>query len=220
MYEFRRDALQRANRWSLDDVWVYPQPEKIGLTLDVTQGDRIAQVLPKSPAARVGLKAKDVLRRINDTPIASSADVQYALHQAPRHGAITLVWQSGSQVVKSLMPLPDNWRQTDVSWRWSLKSMSPSPGVVGDDLGADERAKLGLDPRQLAYRHMNFLPPAARHAGLQTNDVIVGIDDQPLFMTARQFETHLRLHHRVGQEITLNVVRGKDRMKMKLKLPE
>ena len=118
------------------------------------------------------------------------------------------------------MELKENWRQTDVSWRWSLKSMSPNPSIIGDDLGLAERKKLGLEPRQLAYRHMNFLTPTARHAGLMANDVIVGIDDKPLTMTARQFETHIRLHYRVGQEITLNVIRGKDRVKVKLKLPE
>jgi hypothetical protein len=116
--------------------------------------------------------------------------------------------------------LTDGWRRTDVSWRWSLKSLSPNPSIIGDDLSLEERKKLGLDARQLAYRHMNFLTPTARHAGLQANDVIVGIDDKMLSMTARQFEAHIRLNHRVGEEITLNVLRGKERVKVKLKLPE
>ena len=82
------------------------------------------------------------------------------------------------------------------------------------------RKQLGLDARQLAYRHMNFLTPAGRHAGLQANDVIVGLDDQTPTMTARQFEMHIRLHYRVGQEITFNVLRGKERVSVRLKLPE
>jgi hypothetical protein len=220
VYEFRRDLLQREKRWSLDDVWVYPQPENLGLTLDVDRGDRVASVNPKSAAAKLGITANDLLRRLGDAPIASVADVQYALHQAPKKGEIALAWQRGTQEMKGTIPLVENWRQTDVSWRWSLKSMSPSPSIIGDDLSLDERKKFGLDACQLAYRQMNFLTPAARHAGLQANDVIVGIDEQPLTMTARQFEAHIRLHYRVGQEITLNVVRGKERVKVKLKLPE
>src|SRR5262245_52414558 len=31
VYEFRRDKLQRDGRWSLDEVWVYPEPENLGL---------------------------------------------------------------------------------------------------------------------------------------------------------------------------------------------
>ena len=98
--------------------------------------------------------------------------------------------------------------------------MSPNPSIVGDDLDAEGRAKLDLGPRQLAYRQINFLPPAARHAGLRPGDVIVGVNDQPLTMTARQFETYIRLHFRVGQEITLNVLRGNERINLTMKLPE
>ncbi len=220
VYEFRRDLMQREGRWRLDEVWVYPQPENIGLTLDVDQGDRVLGVAPKSPAAKIGMTGKDVLRRINDVPIASIADVQYALHKAPKSGEIKIVWQNGKDEKKASMSLSDNWRKTDVSWRWSLKTLAPSPSIIGDDLDAEGRKAFGLDPRQLAYRHMNFLTPPGRFAGLQANDVIVGIDDQPLAMSARQFEAHIRLNYRVGQEITLNVLRGKEKLKLRMKLPE
>lgn len=220
VYEFRRDALQRAGRWSLDEVWVYPEPENIGLTLDPERGNHVLAVKPKSAAAKLGIKPKDVLRRIDTTPIASIADVQYALHQAPRNGQLLMTWERGKEAFKVPAALADNWRRTDVSWRWSLKSLSPNPSIIGDDLNLDERKKLGLDANALAYRHMNFLTPTARHAGLRANDVIIGIDDKPLALTARQFETHIRLNYRVGEEIALNVIRGKERLKVKLKLPE
>jgi hypothetical protein len=220
VYEFRREMLQSEGRWSLDEVWVYPLPENIGVTLEVHEQTRIAAVQPNSPAAKAGLRAKDRLLRINETPIASVLDVQHALHRAPRKDTLRLTWQNGAGERTAALTLPANWRQTDVSWRWSLKSMSPSPGVIGEDLEPALRKPLGLAPGQLAYRQMNFLPVPARHAGLRANDVIIGIDDQPLLMNARQFETHIRLHYRVGQEITLNVVRGKERLKLRLKLPE
>ncbi|MBI1832925.1 MAG: hypothetical protein HYR84_15910 [Planctomycetes bacterium] len=220
VYEFRRDALQREGRWSLDDVWVHPEPENVGVTLDPTRGDRVLAVKAKSPASELGIHANDVIRRIGNAPIASVADVRQALHQGPTKGAIEIVWRNGEHERRGMLPLAEGWRKTDVSWRWSLKSLSPSPSIVGDDLSMDERKKLGLAPRQLAYRQMNFLTPTARHAGLHANDIIVGINDQAMSMTARQFETHIRLYCKVGQEITLNVMRGKERVKVKLKLPE
>ncbi|MBI3822977.1 MAG: PDZ domain-containing protein [Planctomycetes bacterium] len=220
VYEFRRAALQEAGTWSLDEVWVYPEPANLGLTLDPERGNRVLAVQAGSPAGKLGIKAKDLLQRVDATPIASVADFQYALHQAPKKGQLLISWQSGTSESKAPVVLPDNWRKTDLSWRWSLKSMSPSPGIIGDDLDADGRKSLGLKPGELGYRHMNFLTPSGRHAGLQANDVIVGIDDKSLSMTARQFEAHIRLNYRVGQEITLNVMRGKDRVKLKLKLPE
>lgn len=220
VYEFRRDLLQREKRWSVDEVWVYPEPENLGLSLDPDQGDRVVSVAPNSVVAKFGIAAKDVLKTVNDWPVASVADVQYALHKAPKFGAITLEWRHGNDAKKGVVNLSDGWRKTDVSWRWSLKSMSPNPSIVGDDLDPDGRKGLGLNVKQLAYRHMNFLTPAARAAGLQTADVIVGVNDKDLTMTARQFEAYIRLNHRVGEEITLNVLRGNERVKMKLKLPE
>ncbi len=220
VYEFRRDQLQRDKRWSLDEVWVYPQPENLGLTLDAEQGDRVVSVASKSIAAKVGIVAKDVLTRINQMPIASVADVQYALHKAPKSGNIAIEWKNAKGLNKGTASLANGWRKTDVSWRWSLKSLAPNPSIIGDDLDAEGRKNLGLNGKQLAFRHMNFLTPTARFAGLQANDVIVGINDRELAMTARQFEAHIRLNHGVGEVITLNVLRGKEKIKVKLKLPE
>jgi hypothetical protein len=217
-YEFRRDQLQREKRWSLDEVWVYPQPENLGLTLDVDQGNRVLAVNPKSIAAKSGITAKDVLDLINDMPIASAADLQYALHKA--NGELAISWKNGKDRKNAKLILPDGWRKTDVSWRWSLKSMSPNPSIIGDDLDGEGRKNLGLSTNQLAFRQMNFLTPTARQAGLRSNDVIVGINEQQLAMTARQFEAHIRLYHRVGEEITLNVLRGKERVKVRMRLPE
>ena len=219
VYEFRRDAMQQDKRWSLDELWVYPQPENIGLTLAPQRGDHVTAVQPGSQA-ELNLRPKDVLTRIGDAPIASVADVQYALQLARTQKELTLAWQRDGKPMNGTIQLPDKWRHTDLSWRWSLKSMSPNPSIIGDDLSAEDRKSLGLDPNQLAYRHMNFLTPPARHAGLRANDVIIGVDDTQLSMTARQFETHIRLNYRAGQEITLNVLRGKDKMKLKMKLPE
>jgi serine protease Do len=199
---------------------MYPQPENIGLTLDPDHGSRVLNVDPKSAAAHLGVRAKDTIRFIGDTRIASVADVQFALHQGPKQGNLSLAWDTPTSPHSGMMDLKENWRRTDVSWRWSLKSMSPNPSIIGDDLDADGRKLLGIKPGELAYRHMNFLTPTGRQAGLQANDVIVGIDDKPLSMTARQFDTYIRLNYRVGQEITLNVLRGKDRVKVKLKLPD
>src|SRR5207245_627914 len=38
VYDFRREELQAAGKWRLDEVWVYPLPENVGLTLDVNRG--------------------------------------------------------------------------------------------------------------------------------------------------------------------------------------
>src|SRR5262249_40754940 len=53
VYDFRRETLQATGRWRLDELWVYPFPENVGMTLDVDQGDRLQRVTAHSPAARI-----------------------------------------------------------------------------------------------------------------------------------------------------------------------
>jgi S1-C subfamily serine protease len=83
VYDFRREAAQAAGTWDRSEVWVYPQPENLGVTLDTEQGNRVQAVAADSPASRLGLRAGDLLRRVNDLPVASIADVRYALHGSP-----------------------------------------------------------------------------------------------------------------------------------------
>jgi hypothetical protein len=218
VHEFRREALQSEGKWKRDDFWIYPVPENVGLTLDPDQGNRARGVLPGSAAARLGLRQGDIVTTLNDLPVASFADVQYALHRAPAQGHVAITWQRGDRALSGRLDLPADWRQTDVSWRWSLKSLQPAPGVHGEDLTPQEKKALGLAARRLAFRQGGFVTPAARHAGVQINDVIIGADHRPLEMTARQFDVWVRLNYRVGDELTLNVLRAGQRVDLRLKL--
>lgn len=218
--ELRREAQQKAGTWKLDDVWVYPEPENIGLTLDPDQGNRVRAVRSGSTAARAGLRPGDVLRTLGRLPIASVADVQYALHRAPARGTLVVAWERGCRHERGTLSLTTGWRTTDVSWRWSLKQLAPAPGVLGDDLDTEEKRALGLTPRALAFRPGPFLSTTARQAGVQSGDVIVGLDGRRPEMTARQFEAHVRLHYRVGDVLRLEVLRGRERLTLSLRLTE
>src|SRR5262249_32742303 len=83
VYDFRREEMQKAGKWRRDEVWVYPQPENVGLTLDVDGGHLVAKVADGSAAARLGLRPGDRVTRVGDVPAVSFADVQYGLHRAP-----------------------------------------------------------------------------------------------------------------------------------------
>jgi serine protease Do len=207
VYDFRREYLQAQGRWSLDEVWVYPLPENVGLGLDRHRSHRVASVAPGSPAARTGLHPSDELVLVNRVPVLSFADVQYGLHRAPARGRIPIVWQRDGRTHQGELELAEGWRKTDVSWRWSLRGLDPTPWVRGLDLTAEEKRALGLGPKRLALRQGPFVPGPVAAAGIRQNDVIVGLDGQPLEMTARQFQAYVRLHHKVGDRIVFNVLR-------------
>ncbi len=218
LHEFRRDAKQRAGAWNNDDVHVYPWPESLGILLDLDQPNRVVRVEAGSAAQKAGLIADDLLDAVNDQRVFSRADVQDALNRIIGQKEVRMAWQRDKIAMEGKASLPDGWHKSDVSWRWSLKSMLPEPGVAGDDLSTDERKELGLKPGVLAFRQGIFLAPHARQAGVQVNDVILGFEGQPTNMNARQFEAHVRLNHRPGAEVVVDVLRGKERLKLKMKL--
>jgi serine protease Do len=217
--EFRREEKQAAGTWRKDELWVFPQPATLGLTMELNQGNKVRDVQSNSTAAKSGLKIGDTISSIHGYATASTADVQYALHHAPAKGAIEVRWQRGGKAMRGEIALPDGWRQTDLSWRWSLKSMKPLPQVHGDDLTAAEKQSLGLAPRQLAFRQGAFVPQASAQAGIRIGDLILGVDGKNLEMSAQQFEMHMRLNYQVGDVVNYDILRGKERLKIAVKLP-
>jgi serine protease Do len=219
VYDLRRESLQAAGNWSLDEVWVYPQPENIGLALDVNRGDRVLGVAANSPANRAGLRTGDRLVRVNGRPIASIADVQYALHLARSARSLELTRERDGREETSTLELPAAWRKTDVSWRWSLRGLDPAPPVRGDDLNQAEKSALGLGPKRMAFRQGPFLLPAAEQAGVRQNDIVIGVDGKELEMTAQQFAAYIRLGYKVGDRPTFNLLRGSRRLDVAITLP-
>src|SRR5262249_37735998 len=135
VYDFRREELKAGKKWSLDEVWVYPLPENVGLTVDPDRGDRVKSIVEKSPADRAGLRAGDTLRTVNGVPVASFADVQYGLHLAPASGKVAVAWERDGREQRGELGLAAGWRKTDISWRESMWGLRPPACVHGKDLG-------------------------------------------------------------------------------------
>jgi len=220
VYDFRREAMQAAGTWTLDEVWVYPEPGNVGLALNPDRGSEVVRVVKDSAAQRAGIAKGDVLKSLGGRAIASSADVQYALHRAPVRGEIPVVWQRGEELHHGKLVLDAGWRKTDVSWRWSLRGLTPPSFLHGDDLTAAEKTALGLEPSQMAFRQGAYVQRQARQAGININDIILGVDGKRLDLTARQFDAFIRLNYKVGDVVTYNILRDKKRLDIKLKLAE
>jgi membrane-associated protease RseP (regulator of RpoE activity) len=210
--------LKRDGQWSRESVWRYPLPENLGVVLEVDRGNVVDRIVPDSLAARAGLRSQDTIEQLNGLPVHSFGDAQYALERAPRSGAITISWQRGEQTFSSELHLPDGWRKTDVSWRPSLRKLVPSLYLSGDELSANEKGALGLDPKQMAFRQEAGVPARARDAGLRGGDIIIGVDDKKLEMTVTDFYWYVRRNYLVGDVITINVLRIRDRVNVPITL--
>ena len=205
--EFQRDLAHSSGKWNRDNLWVYPPPENIGLTLEVDRGDRVKKVQPDSPAGRAGIQAGDTLKKLNGYSVASFADAQFALHKAPVKGEIPLAWERGGKQIEGTITLSGDWRHTNLTWRPSLLQLLPSLGVYGDDLSANEKKALGLGEKRLAFRQDSTVHRDARAIGVKAGDIIVGLNGQPMEMAMLDFLSHVRRNFLVGDRVTLNVLR-------------
>ncbi len=219
VYDFRREDMRAEKKWSLDEVWVYPLPDNLGLKLDSGQGNKVRSVTADTPASRAGLRAGDTLEMLNGQLVASFADAQHALHLAPSKGEIAVSWKREGKTHTAKLDLAEGWRKTDISWRASMWGLEPAPCVHGKDLTAEEKKALGLSEKRLAFRQGNFVPVPSRQAGIKQNDIILGIDGKSLEMTMLQFNAWVRLNYKVGDRIVFNVIRDGTKMDIPMTLP-
>jgi predicted metalloprotease with PDZ domain len=218
VYDFNRERLALANKWSRDEVWVYPAPKNIGLVLDREQGDRIEAIAPGSAAAAAGMREHDELIRLGEVHVNSYADAQYALHQAPKSGRLVAVWKRGDRTMTATLKLKIGWRESDISWRGSMWGLEPQARVYGRDLTVAQKRELGLKPKRLAFSQGKFVPRESRQAGVRADDIIIGIDGKEFEMTMLQFNGFVRLNYKVGQRITFNVIRNGKQLEIPMTL--
>lgn len=202
-------------------LFQYPLPENIGITLDVDRNNVVKAVLPGSPAEKAGLRAEDVLTRADQTRVLSTADLQFALNPLAEPGVVTLQVRRGGMARRPVtLALPAGWRVTDISWRQSIDGIPPQIGFWGEPLKAVETRERGLttDRMALAVRFLFPAPEWAKTRGdLRLNDVVLGVNDERLPpMNVRQFHAYFRLHFNVGDTVTLNVLRGTERLNIRV----
>ena len=215
----------RNKREPMPELWLHPwpEPETIGLTVASEDVGRVSEVAPSSPAATAGLRAGDDIVSIDDAPLVSIANVNWALHRAPPAGALSLVITRGGQSKKLEIGLPDGWRrQSDVTLRgsiWPMRGMALG-GMRIEVLPADRKQPLGLKPDALALLITNLgqygMHAAAKNAGFLKDDVVVEVDGRKDEMNEGQLIDHLLTRRFPGEKVKVTVLRGGQKKSLEL----
>lgn len=218
---FRIKELRGAGKFTKDVLLQYPLPENIGVTLDVDANNVVKSILPDSPAQRAGVKAGDVIAQANETRVLTSADLQFILNLIPDEGTVTLhVVRNGQRWQPITLQLPKGWRKTDISWRASQADIPPTVGIWMEPLNAEQKRQRGIAPNNMALRVSFFFRGdewVKTRGDLQMNDILIGINGKHLpHMNTRQFHSYFRLTFNVGDTATLNVLRGNQRVDVKV----
>ena len=218
-------AYYRSQNKPVPVEWIYPQPspETLGIILATDDIARVEDIREKSPATKAGLLPDDRLLSFNGQPLISIADVSWALHRAPEAGVMPVTLERGGKALTVTLDLPTGWRlSSDIGKRvgtWPMRAMAFG-GMKMDDLPDEERTSLGLDQHQMALRifHVGEFGQhaAAKREGFKKDDILVQIGDLNQRTTESSLIGDLLTHHLPGEKIPAVVLRGKERLELKL----
>lgn len=204
--------LREAGAWTRESIYRYPSPTNLGLVLDTARGNVVGSVTPGSPAESAGLRAGDFVDTLNGQLVRSFSDAQFALDGAPAEGTIPITWSRDGTTMSSRLTLVQGWRASIVTWRHSLRHVLAHLRLSGKDLKAAEKEKLGLDPKQLAFRPKNPLPRVLDEAGIQPDDIILGIDNREAPTGSLDFADFVRSYYLPGDVASLQILRDGERI--------
>lgn len=211
--EYQLRAKWEEKRLSPADLWVYPMPNNIGLTMDIDDGLVVKAVAPGSPAGKAGLAVGDELVSLGGQRLISLADIQWVLHTVPAEGRLAVTLRREGKELDKTIALSGNWKEADISWRAS-SWYGLRQGFKTTPLSNTEKQKRALPEDRMALVVEGMFSPRTaplKQAGLQVKDVIVAVDGKTNLMNETQFLAYLRLTHPPGDKVMFTVLRGQER---------
>lgn len=217
--EFALRAKWEEGKLTKADLFVFPMPQRVGLTLDIDDGLMVKEVAANSAAAQAGITIGDQLVSISGQPLVSTADVQWALHIAPVEATLPVTLKRDGKSLEKQLKLSGDWKESDIGWRAS-SWYALRQGVKFEPVPAAEREKLGLAADQLALAIKGLFGkggPKLQQAGLKVGDVIVAVDGKSTPLTESQFLANLRLNYGPQDSIKFTIQRGDKRQEIAIR---
>ena len=220
---FRASYREEGKPVPMEQIYPMPAPETIGLTLAPDAVASVTKVAPGSIAAKAGLRAGDAFVSFDRQPLISIADFAWVLHRAPDSGTIAAEVKRAGKTVPIAVTLPAGWRsKSDISRRvgtWSMRAMAFG-GMTLVDLDDAARKERGLRGDVMAM-HIKGVGQygkhaAAKKAGFIKDDIIVAMDGIGGRVTEGELIGKLLQTHKAGEFADVTVLRGGERVMLKL----
>ncbi len=204
-------------------LYPYPNPKILGLVLDPQERAKIKHVVSESIGEQAGFRVDDEIISLAGQPILSIADVQWVLHHAGEKDQLKTIVVRNDQKTEIALRLSSGWRQReDISWRatsWDLRRMTLG-GLLLESLPEDKQRELKIPAGQLALRvkHVGQYGDhaLAKKSGFQKEDVLLAIDGDQTPLTESGLMTKLIQTKRPGEQISITIQRGQQRLELKL----
>ncbi len=202
-------------RLSKEMVWSFPFPQNVGIELDLDKNTIVKGVT--EPAVKAGIKEGDRILTVDGQRVVTPGDFNWILNSF-KTGTLKVGYErDGKNATASIELKGYDWRKTDITWRGSWWDSGPNIGLQGDDLSDDEKKKLGIAADDLAFKIVRLFPKgSAQPAGLKEGDIITGVDGKSDAMGEIEFQMHLRLAHRMGDQVPITFIRNGQKSAMKV----
>jgi serine protease Do len=188
-----------------------------------TQGALVQQVVPKTPAAKAGIKEGDVVVALNGKPIRSSSELTRSVVIIPPGGKAQLTVLRGSEKKDITVTVAQRPEEEVLARGEGEPGEGPGEAEGGAQAKSPKEAKLGLKLADLTAERAKQMGlegtsgvlvaevsqdgPAAR-AGIERGDLILEVNRQPVSRPAQVVDLVKKM--KAGQVAVLRVRRGKD----------
>jgi hypothetical protein len=199
----------------LTHLYRSPDIKTLGIDLDVPKGLAVKQARGAAKAA--GMLAADRVVAWNGTPVWTFGDVQYQHDRVDRRTKeLRIAVDRDGRPVDLTLALPERWWWTDLRFRQS--SVDPRSDFDDRPLSTEEKQKLGLTSDGFASE-VKYVAETAKIRGvsdLRVGDVIVAVDGTERDELANTADLYIKLRHKAGDSVTLDVLRDGKRIHMPL----
>jgi hypothetical protein len=202
----------------LKDLWVYPDVQRQGITLDEKKLLTVESV--EGAAKDAGLRKGDEITKFEGKAVHTFGDLQQAMHlHAADSKSMKLTVKRKDAEHEFAVVLDEWWRVTDISRRSSTHALEPFAEFWGKEPDKDTKRKLGIKEDEFALEVGKFwVKTNAQNAGLQVGDVVYAVDDISKVAYTTNPTTWIRLNKNAGDTITVKVLRGGKKLEFSFKL--
>jgi hypothetical protein len=191
------------------DMYRSPDLKTIGIHLDVPRGLVVKE--SSGAVAEAGLQAGDRIVHLNGIRVRTFGDFQYHYDKVSRDAReIRLGIESSEAARELVVQLPERWWLTDLEFRhWTVE---PLVYFKTEPLGPEQKVALGMPIDGFAGeivetdRFYSVASPA-----LKRGDVVFDVEGVQRDDLANTPELHIKLRHRAGSAVKLQVLRDGER---------
>ena len=218
------------------------------LKLPAERGVVLGKIVPDSPAAKGGLKEKDVVTEVNGQRVEGAAQFRRMIHEIPAGRSVQLtVWrdgrsqtlsvtlgksEQGRRAMRRMAPTPGTFtfRMPDMpeipdipAMEWNggaLLGGRPRLGIDAEDLNGQLGAFFGApDGEGILVREVNSGSPAEK-AGVKAGDVITSLNGERIRSAGELREKLSGKRDEKDRTVKLGVLRNKSAITLPVELPE